>query len=115
MSAETRSAKEMRRRYPDLYEKFSREQWAKLRANMPLEISHEDLDELRGLNDPVSLDEVETIYLPLGRLLNIHIATAHGLERVKDSFLGHHCCNRERCSGQEHVLSRAGPGALALG
>ncbi len=74
--------------YPSLYEKFTREQWAKLRANMPMEISHEDLDELRGLNDPVSLDEVETVYLPLGRLLNIHIATAHGLERVKDAFLG---------------------------
>jgi type I pantothenate kinase len=71
-----------------LYDKFSREQWAKLRANMPLEISYEDLDALRGLNDPVSLEEVETIYLPLGRLLNIHIATAHGLVRVKDSFLG---------------------------
>ena len=87
-SAESRSAREMHRMFPHLYEKFSREQWAKLRANMPLDISHEDLDELRGLNDPVSLDEVETIYLPLGRLLNIHIATAHGLERVKDSFLG---------------------------
>jgi type I pantothenate kinase len=88
MSAESRSAKELHRMYPNLYDKFSREQWAKLRANMPMEISNEDLDELRGLNDPVSLDEVETIYLPLGRLLNIHIATAHGLERVKDSFLG---------------------------
>jgi type I pantothenate kinase len=87
-SAESRSAREMHRMFPNLYEKFTREQWAKLRANMPLDISHEDLDELRGLNDPVSLDEVETIYLPLGRLLNIHIATAHGLERVKDSFLG---------------------------
>ena len=88
MSAESRSAKELHRMYPNLYDKFTREQWAKLRANMPMEISNEDLDELRGLNDPVSLDEVETIYLPLGRLLNIHIATAHGLERVKDSFLG---------------------------
>jgi type I pantothenate kinase len=88
MSAESRSAREMHRRYPDLYEKFSREQWAKLRANMPLEISHEDLDELRGLNDPVSIDEVESIYLPLARLLNIHISTAHGLGRVKDAFLG---------------------------
>jgi len=88
MSAESRSAKELHRMYPNLYDKFTREQWAKLRANMPMEISSEDLDELRGLNDPVSLDEVETIYLPLGRLLNIHIATAHGLERVKDSFLG---------------------------
>jgi len=83
-----RSIKEMHGMFPHLYDKFSREQWAKLRANMPLEISHEDLDALRGLNDPVSLEEVETVYLPLGRLLNIHIATAHGLVRVKDSFLG---------------------------
>jgi type I pantothenate kinase len=85
---ESRSAREMHGLFPHLYEKFSREQWAKLRANMPLEISDEDLDALRGLNDPVSLEEVETIYLPLGRLLNIHIATSHGLVRVKDSFLG---------------------------
>ncbi len=74
--------------FPHLYDKFSREQWAKLRANMPLEISDEDLDALRGLNDPVSLQEVEEIYLPLGRLLNIHITTANGLGRVKDAFLG---------------------------
>jgi type I pantothenate kinase len=87
-TAESRSAMELHRMFPHLYDKFSREQWAKLRANMPLEISHEDLDALRGLNDPVSLEEVEAIYLPLGRLLNIHIVTAHGLVRVKDSFLG---------------------------
>jgi type I pantothenate kinase len=31
---------------------------------------------------------VEAIYLPLCRLLNIHIATANSLGRVKDSFLG---------------------------
>jgi len=74
--------------FPHLYDKFSREQWAKLRANMPLEISDEDLDALRGLNDPVSLDEVEAVYLPLGRLLNIHIATSNSLGRVKDAFLG---------------------------
>ena len=86
--AERRSATEMRDMFPYLYEKFNRDQWAKLRANMPLEISDEDLDALRGINDPVSLEEVEAIYLPLGRLLNIHIAMATGLVRVKDSFLG---------------------------
>ncbi len=86
--AERRSAGEMRAMFPQLYDKFSREQWAQLRANMPLEIGDEDLDALRGLNDPVSLEEVEAVYLPLGRLLNIHIATAHGLGKVKDSFLG---------------------------
>ncbi len=82
------SAEEIRRKFPHLYDKFSREQWAKLRANMPLEISSEDLDSLRGLNEPVSLEEVEAVYLPLCRLLNIHIATADSLGRVKDSFLG---------------------------
>jgi type I pantothenate kinase len=87
-TAESLSAEEMRRMFPNLYDKFSREQWAKLRANMPMEISDLDLDALRGLNDPVSLEEVELIYLPLGRLLNIHIAVANGLGRVKDSFLG---------------------------
>ena len=86
--AEHRSAEGTRSKFPHLYDKFSREQWAKLRANMPLEISDADLDALRGLNDPVSLEEVERIYLPLCRLLNIHIATANGLGRVKDSFLG---------------------------
>jgi type I pantothenate kinase len=87
-TVERRSAEEMRKMFPDLYDKFSRDEWAKLRANMPLEISAEDLDALRGINDPVSLDEVEAIYLPLCRLLNIHISMAHGLGRVKDSFLG---------------------------
>lgn len=88
MSAESRNAQEMHDSFLDLYETFTREQWAELRANMPLEISHEDLDALRGLNDPVTLDEVESIYLPLGRLLNIHIASSHRLDRVKDAFLG---------------------------
>jgi type I pantothenate kinase len=85
--AESQAA-ELRRTFPHLYDRFSRQDWAELRAHMPLEISAEDLDALRGLNDPVSLEEVEQVYLPLGRLLNIHIAAANGLKRVKDSFLG---------------------------
>ena len=119
-TVERRSADEMRRMFPYLYDKFSREEWAKLRANMPLEISDEDLDALRGLNDPVSLEEVEAIYLPLGRLLNIHIAMAHGLGRVKDSFGTsectsdlHYCGDRQRGRGQEHVFARAGRGTFA--
>ncbi len=106
-TAECRSAKEMHRMFPHLYDKFSREQWAKLRANMPLEISGEDLDALRGLNDPVSLEEVEEIYLPLGRLLNIHIAMANGLGRVKDAFLGR--------PGQRPTYIVAVTGSVAVG
>jgi len=83
-----KSGEEAASRFPHLYDKFSRQQWAQLRASMPLEISSEDLERLRGVNEPVSLEEVEQVYLPLCRLLNIHIGTAVGLGRVKDSFLG---------------------------
>ncbi len=36
---ESRSADEMHRMFANLYDKFTRKQWAELRANMPLEIS----------------------------------------------------------------------------
>ena len=70
------------------YSVFGREQWAALRANTRLTLSVEDLDALRGLNSHVSLDEVVQAYLPLSRLLNLHVAAAQNLGRVKDEFLG---------------------------
>jgi type I pantothenate kinase len=36
----------------------------------------------------VSLDEVETIYLPLSRLLNLHVAATQRLHQTTDTFLG---------------------------
>lgn len=70
------------------YASFSREQWAKLRATTPLTLSEADLSELRGINEEVSLKEVEDIYLPLSRLLNLYVAKAQDLHRVTDTFLG---------------------------
>ena len=70
------------------YSQFTREEWALLRAATPLTLSEADLAELRGLNDRVSLDEVAQIYLPLSRLLNLHVAAAQHLYQVRDTFLG---------------------------
>ena len=67
---------------------FSRGEWATLRASTPLTLSQADLAELRSLNEPVSLDEVSEAYLPLSRLLNLHVSAARNLGRVKDAFLG---------------------------
>jgi type I pantothenate kinase len=67
---------------------FTREAWAGLRANVPLTLSDEDLAGLRGITDIVSRAEVEEIYLPLTRLLNLHVSAARGLTRVTDDFLG---------------------------
>ena len=67
---------------------FSRAGWARLRSAVPLTLDEADLARLRGANEPISLDEVEDIYLPLTRLINLHFNAAHGLARVADNFLG---------------------------
>lgn len=75
---------------PDLaaYSIFDRAEWAELRANTPLTLAEHELSSLRSLNDALSLDEVAEVYLPLSRLLNLHVAAAGSLARVKDEFLG---------------------------
>jgi type I pantothenate kinase len=75
---------------PSRYLRFSRSQWARLRADTPLTLSADELGRLRGLNDRVSIDEVVEIYLPLSRLLNLHVSAAQDLHRATASFLGTH-------------------------
>jgi type I pantothenate kinase len=70
------------------YMAFDRSEWAALRANTPLTLSARDLKILRSVNEDVSLDEVVEAYLPLSRLLNLHVAAARNLATVKDAFLG---------------------------
>ena len=54
----------------------------------PLTLSEADLAELQGLNERVSLEEVETVYLPLSRLLNLHVAATQTLHKATATFLG---------------------------
>lgn len=70
------------------YLDFDRPSWAALRAATPLTLGEADLVELRGLNERVSLEEVETIYLPLSRLLNLHVSATQTLHKATDTFLG---------------------------
>jgi len=67
---------------------FDRDAWAGLRANTPLTLSEADLGALRGLNERLSLDEVVRIYLPLSRLLNLHVCAVQSLYRATQLFLG---------------------------
>lgn len=67
---------------------FTRADWSRLRSAVPLTLDEADLVRLRGTNDPISLDEVQDVYLPLTRLINLHVNAAHGLARVTDDFLG---------------------------
>jgi len=67
---------------------FDREGWAALRAATPLTLSEEDVTDLQGINERLSLDEVVDVYLPLSRLLNLYVAAAQQLHQVTDTFLG---------------------------
>jgi type I pantothenate kinase len=71
-----------------LYLDFDRPSWARLRAATPLTLDESDLLDLQGLNESVSLDEVGAVYLPLSRLLNLHIAATQTLHKARDTFLG---------------------------
>lgn len=69
------------------YRSFSRTEWASLRADTPLTLSADDVVKLQSLNDPISLDEVIAIYLPLSRLLSLYVAATQGLFRATQRFL----------------------------
>src|SRR4051812_40339796 len=70
------------------YISFDRDGWAALRAATPLTLSEEDVADLQGINERLSLDEVVDVYLPLSRLLNLYVAAAQQLHQVTDTFLG---------------------------
>jgi type I pantothenate kinase len=67
---------------------FSRDEWARLRADTPMTLNAEDVRRLQSLNDPISLDEVVEIYLPLTRLLSLYVAATQGLYDATRTFLG---------------------------
>jgi type I pantothenate kinase len=70
------------------YLEFDRAAWAALRASTPLPLSGPQLDALVGVNEPVSLDEVADVYLPLSRLLNLYVAATQRLHDATATFLG---------------------------
>ncbi|MCP4384484.1 MAG: type I pantothenate kinase [Hyphomicrobiales bacterium] len=69
---------------------FSRQEWAALRADTPMTLRAGEVKQLQSLNDPVSLDEVAEIYLPLSRLLSLYVAAVQNLHQATRSFLGNH-------------------------
>jgi type I pantothenate kinase len=69
------------------YRIFPREEWAKLRADTPLTLTAAEVMRLQSLNDPVGLEEVAAIYLPLSRLLALYVAARQGLFRATQRFL----------------------------
>ena len=70
------------------YLEFTREQWAALRDSVPMTLSEEEIAQLKGINEDLSLEEVAEIYLPLSRLLNFYISSNVRRQAVLEQFLG---------------------------
>ncbi|MGZ5915256.1 MAG: type I pantothenate kinase [Hyphomicrobium sp.] len=70
------------------YRVFSREEWARLRADTPMTLEESELQQLSGLIEELSVEEVEQIYLPMSRLLNLYVAASQQLHSVTSKFLG---------------------------
>lgn len=89
-----------------LYLAFERTQWSELRDSVPLTLSEQDLENLRGINEKVSLSEVTDIYLPLSRLLNLIVKAKQQRGLVLDEFLS------QKPSPSPYIISIAGSVAV---
>lgn len=72
----------------------SREAWVQLRPRVSLALAGSMLGELRGAGDPLSRRDVDEIYLPLTRLINLRVKASRRKARVMDDFLGRPCSRR---------------------
>ncbi len=70
------------------YRVFTENEWARLRADTPMTLTKAEVARLQSLNDPVSIEQVESIYLPLSRLLSFYVEATQGLHRATNRFLG---------------------------
>ncbi|MDQ1295558.1 MAG: type pantothenate kinase [Actinomycetota bacterium] len=66
---------------------LDRQAWSRLSRNTPLTLTEDDLQSLRGLGERLDLREVEEVYLPLSRLLNLYVAGTQQLRGATSRFL----------------------------
>lgn len=65
---------------------FTREEWGKLEEHPMFPVSDIDLTKLQALNEPLTLNEVEEVYIPMIRLLQIHLTHYRNLHNERDQF-----------------------------
>lgn len=70
------------------YVELRREQWREMRRSTPLTLTLDEVLSLRGLGDPVDLDEVVDVYLPLSRLISLQVEARQRLYEATTDFLG---------------------------
>ncbi|CAA9395486.1 MAG: Pantothenate kinase [uncultured Pseudonocardia sp.] len=67
---------------------LDRAAWSRLAASTPLSLTAADLDRVRGVGDRIDLQDVDEVYRPLSRLLNLYAAGVTRLHGATSTFLG---------------------------
>ncbi|MGY1616513.1 type I pantothenate kinase [Geodermatophilus sp. SYSU D00691] len=88
------------------YAVFDRGSWRALAAGSTLPLDAAQLEALASLGDRIDLDEVTTVYLPLARLLDLHVAASRALWAAQHAFLG------DRTEKVPYVIAVAGSVAV---
>jgi type I pantothenate kinase len=69
------------------YHVFSRAEWAARREDTPMTLTPDEVVRLRSLHDRLDIAEIEEIYLPLSRLLSLHVDAIQRLFLAQQRFL----------------------------
>ncbi|WP_257009871.1 type I pantothenate kinase [Evansella halocellulosilytica] len=69
------------------YITLPREEWAQLSPGENQPLTSEEVMQLQGINESLSMDEVSNVYLPLSRLLNLYTTASQDLHSVTNIFL----------------------------
>ena len=69
------------------YRFFSVSDWEGFKADTPMTLTEDEVSRLRSLNDPISMEEVERIYLSMSRLLSTHVEALQQLFKLRSKFL----------------------------
>jgi type I pantothenate kinase len=66
---------------------FNREKWAALGESEPMTLTEDEIKQLKGIDDELSMKEVRDIYLPLSRLLSYYVNAITGRQALIMEFL----------------------------
>lgn len=92
------------------YFHFKREMWQHLEISEDQLLTAEELEEIRGLNDRISLEDISEIYLPLIKLVAMEYHEAIFIHEEKLRFLQkkgntrsiHYCLSWKRRCWKKH-------------
>ncbi len=70
------------------FTEIDRKKWAALAPSTPFPLSEREIVQLRGLGEPLDMTEINEVYRPLSRLINIYAAGNRQLTAKANSFLG---------------------------